>query len=312
MDYNLISTLLSIQQNLFKIGGPILMFLGVVSNLLSLTVFIQKHFRKNPCSIYFVAFNISNLILIYVSLLPPVLEIGYNVNHTAFNLALCRLRLYVAFVFNCLCPSYLILASIDRVIISSVNANVRKYSTQRHAYILSISNAVSWSVSLIHVAIFSTIIELSSVGFLCYVQPGAYTIAVTIGSLVKEITTPMAMFIFGLWTIKNVRRTRQAVISPSGRYTCIIHARDRQLISILLTDIVIYILFSLVMAISLIYKQFKHYGNETSQDTIVETFFGNVAMYSAHIPFCITSYAHLLLSKTFRNELKSIVLHMFT
>ncbi|CAF0954329.1 unnamed protein product [Adineta ricciae] len=218
MDYNLISTLLSVQQNLFKIGGPILIFLGVVSNLLSLTVFIQKNFRKNPCSIYFMAFNVSNLILIYGSLLPPVLEIGYNINHTAFNLGLCRLRLYVAFVFNCLCPSYLILASIDRVIMSSANANVRKYSTQRHAYILSISNAVSWSVSLIHVAIFSTIIELNSVGFLCYLQPGSYTIAVTIGSLAKEIITPTSMFILGLWTIKNVRRTRQAVVSPSGSY----------------------------------------------------------------------------------------------
>ncbi|UJR09362.1 hypothetical protein I4U23_013606 [Adineta vaga] len=272
MDYELILTLISIQERLYRFGGPILMILGTISNLFSILVFTQKLLRKNPCSIYFMAFNIANLMLIYASFLPPVLEIGYNIQHTSSNLVLCRLRLYVAFVFNCLCPSYLILASIDRVMITSANAQL-------------IPGTIS-----------------------CYLQLGSYTVAVTFGSCIKEITTPILMVILGLWTVKNTRRTRHARVIPSNSGAQISQSKDRQLVSMVLTDIIIYILFSLVMTISLMYRQFTQNQVQGLQELIIQGFIGNVAMYSAHIPFCITSYAHLLLSKTFRNELKSVII----
>ena len=302
IDYNFIFTLISVQQNLYRIGGPILIVLGRVSNILSLIVFS----RKNPCSIYFMAFNIANLILIYASFLPPTLETDYNINNTAINI--------VAFVFNCLCPSYLILASIDRVLFTSSNALTRRRSSCRNAYMSIICGAVFWMFTFIHLRIFSTILNYEGIIFYCYFQPGLYTTFITYTSLVKETVTPLSMIIFGLWSAKNIRRMRRvAVVSnplknrkQTRASSHIVHAKDRQLISMLLTDISIYIAFSSIMAISLMYQQLTEYETKSPEEITIESLVSNVAMYSAYVPFCINSYAHSMVSKSFRNELKIV------
>ena len=51
------------QQQLYTFGGPILMGVGTVSCIISLIVFTKKNLRKNPCSIYFMAFNIASFFI---------------------------------------------------------------------------------------------------------------------------------------------------------------------------------------------------------------------------------------------------------
>jgi hypothetical protein len=136
------------------------------------------------------AFNISNLICIYSSFLPSTLNVGYNINQIGYNLILCRLRLYTAFALNCLCPSYLIFASIDRVFITSRNALTRKRSTRRRAYILIISEALFWMLFSSHVTIFATILPLGLNSFYCYVQQGFYSTIIAYASLIKATVAP--------------------------------------------------------------------------------------------------------------------------
>ncbi|CAF3872175.1 unnamed protein product, partial [Adineta steineri] len=64
---NYIWLLKSITKYLYQIGGPILICIGSLSCILSLIVFTKKSLRKNPCSLYFISYNIANLILMYSS-----------------------------------------------------------------------------------------------------------------------------------------------------------------------------------------------------------------------------------------------------
>jgi hypothetical protein len=103
MDY--ILSLESIEMNLYRFGGPILMVFGSVSCILSCIVFS----KKNPCSIYFVALNISNFLLIYSSILFSILSIGYDFDATAYNTGVCRYNMYASFLFESLSSCYLLL-----------------------------------------------------------------------------------------------------------------------------------------------------------------------------------------------------------
>lgn len=103
---------------LYQIGGPVLMVIGTASCILNLIVYTQKNLRKNPCSIYLIAYNISNFMYIYSAVLSLTLGVGYNADYTVYNLIICRLRLYATILFNVLSAFYLILASIDRILVT--------------------------------------------------------------------------------------------------------------------------------------------------------------------------------------------------
>ena len=315
MEY--ITSLVQAQKNLFRFGGPIFVVIGTISGILGLIVFTQKVLRKNPCSIYFTAYNVAILILIYTSFLPITLEIGYNVTPTVYNLFLCRLRVYTTFLINCLCPFYLLLASVDRVLVTSPNARTRQLSTHRLAYKSIIIGTICWIIALCHVLVFSTILPTATGGLVCYVQLGWYSMAIGYGSLIKEILIPSLMAVFGLWSIRNIRNIRRITVASTSTSGHGHHAstnfvssrsRDRQLILMLFVDITIYIFFSLILSISLMYEQVTLNRLKTPEVFFTETFVKSIAMFTAHVPFCINSFANLLVSKAFRKEVKDLLL----
>ncbi|UJR19194.1 hypothetical protein I4U23_022324 [Adineta vaga] len=318
INYDLILTLASIQKNLFQYGGPILVILGTIGNLLSCAVFAQKTLRKNPCSIYFLAFNIASIIVIYGGLFPPVLELGFNIDYSILNLDLCRLRLYVSVTFSCLCPSYLILASIDRVFITSSKAHMRRHSSVQTTIILIIIITLFWFVCSIPIAIFSTILPLGSDSYICFTQTNTYTNILSFGVFAKEILVPALMIIFGIWAIKNVHRMKNNTVVPTAfsvqtkqirNGAPSVQAKDRQLVLILLINIIIYVPFSSVLPVLLLYNQFTQYNSKSIETVYTEYFVFRVATYCIYVPYCLTSYAQLLMSKTFRKELKNVILH---
>jgi len=308
------------QKNFFRFAGPIFIFIGTLSGILSLFVFTQKGLRKSPCSIYFIAYNISTLVLIYISFLPIILEIGYELTPTTYNLFLCRLRLYTTFLMNCLCPFYLLLASVDRTLVTSPNARTRQRSTHRLAYQSIVIGTIIWIIGLSHVLVFSDLIRIETGNTICYVQLGWYSAAITYGSLIKEILIPSLMIIFGLTSIRNIRHVRINILTTTtasisyypnhtGNNNTNLNsarAKDRQLILMLLVDITIYVFFSLIMAVTLMYEQITRDKRKTLEKLHIELLIKSIAMFAAHIPFCINSYANLLVSKTFRKEVKEL------
>jgi hypothetical protein len=299
-----IIVLQSATQYLYQVGCPILMLIGTIGCILNLIVFTQKNLRKNPCSIYFIAYNIANLLYIYSSLLSLMLDVGYNIDPSSHYLIICRLRLYAAILFNCLSPFYLILASIDRILVTSQNALTRQRSTRRLAYVCIIGGTLFWTLFHIHALIFTNIIQLGPNIFLCYFSAGVYLAFVGYYSIIKEILALSLMIIFGIWTVKNIRSTGRARVAPDlsiGGTTMEnnLHSaasKDRQLILMLRIDITIYASFSFMYAIFLMYQQIK-----------IENSVRNICLFSIGIPFCSSCYGNLFASKTFRKEVKKVI-----
>ena len=125
-EYQFFATLQTVVTNIYLFGGPIMIGLGTISCILSLLVFTKKTLRKNPCTMYLIAFNVNNIILIYTVMLQSILITGYSINFPVRNLIFCRFYLYATFVTDSLSSSFLMLASIDRVLVTSPNALTRR------------------------------------------------------------------------------------------------------------------------------------------------------------------------------------------
>ena len=317
-DDKLIASLLLIQRDLYRFGGPILMVIGTVSSLLSLIVFNKKNLRKNPCSIYLTAYNICNILTIVTSILFATLANGYGIDPKSRNVSFCRFRYYTVFIFDVLGPSYLILASIDRVLVTSRNAATRRRSTPHLAFASIIAVTVFWCLLHIHLLVLTNMVQLVPGLYLCYFQPGMHVIVMTYYSLVvKNIIIPFLMVIFGLWTVKNV----QIVMHVTGVSMVTTHdtmtnrrirnkdrSKDRQLLRILLIDIVVYVIFNLMLASVLIYQQVKQNEVQSSVESRIQGLLLSVGAFSTFIPLCVGCYTNLLGSKTFRQEIKNILL----
>lgn len=86
----------------------------------------DKLYEKNPCSICFVGINISRFLFLYSSLVPALLSASYNIMIGDENIIACRGFYYFGTISIYLTPSYVILASIDRVLVTSQNATTRQ------------------------------------------------------------------------------------------------------------------------------------------------------------------------------------------
>ncbi|CAF1271657.1 unnamed protein product, partial [Rotaria sordida] len=244
-DSSFITSIVLAQTYLYRFGGPILVFVGTLSCILSLIVFTRKNLRKNPCCIYLVTFNVANFLLVYITLLSATLLLGYGISPISYNMALCRLNVYLALLLDGLSPSYLILASIDRVLITSPNARTRRRSTHRLAYMCIIGVTLFWILFHCYALLAANIVQLTPNYSTCYIESGIYLTFIGYYTLiVKASILPLLMAILGLWTIKNVRSFRGTTVIPIISITGSTavgsnsaHAKDRQFVRILLIDI---------------------------------------------------------------------------
>ena len=303
------------QTYLYRWGGPILTILGTVSCILSFTVFSKKNLRKNPCTIYLIAYHIASLLQIYTTVLPQTLAKGYNADPTLYNLAFCRFRFYTTLLFDVLCPSYLILASIDRILLTSRHARTRQRSSPRLAYKCIMFITLFWLLAHSHTLAFCHIFVLGPGYNLCYFQPGNYYAFISYYTVIgKGLLLPLLLLIFGSWAIKNVRGLGRVVpiaVTPSDRkrgvgVSRLTHSKDRQLLRILLIDVGIYLIFNLMMSIVITYQQIFTDQSQSNDEVRIRTFYVLVSVFSGYIPNCTGFYNNLLVSSTFRREARKV------
>jgi len=299
-------------ENLYRCGGPILIILGTLSSVINLIIFIQRNVQKNPYTIYFIARNISNFFFIYLSLLYTTLVLGYNIPSSSSNRTYCHFSIYISLLCDILSPFYLILASIDQVLVTLSNTNIRKRSTCRLACILSISGTIFWIIVHIHALIYSNSVEIKLNPFRCDLQTGLYSTIVTYYALIiKGIISPLLLIIFGLWAMKNIRNTRRikpvinTIIMENNSST-----KDRQIVVMLIKDIIIYIGFQSIMSIFLMYELITQHYTKNFQQKEIEYFIRHLSTFCVSIPFCISCYTNLIVSKTFRNEVRNVFFFM--
>ncbi|CAF1097142.1 unnamed protein product [Adineta steineri] len=312
------ATLLFSIQQLYRIGGPILLFIGITSCILNLLVLKKISLRKSPCTICLVAVNIVNLAYLFFGFLFTVFVLGYNSDPSTSSIIFCRFRNYMSFILTCCEPSCLILASIDRVLVTSPNAGTRRRSTRRLTIISMIGICSFWAVFHIHTLIFIQIVQYGTNYFVCTFQTGVYSEFVTYYSLVVTGCLPPAlMAIFGCWTVKNIRQIRRVrhnastigtgtVVVVGGAHT--FQSKDQQLIRMLFIDILGYIICKYPGTIMLIYQQITQYDIKSDERQQIEQAILELTVFLYFVENCIGCYTNMIASKTFRTELKRIFL----
>ena len=123
------ATLNTIQYRLYRYVLPPLLAFGTIGNLFSLVIFLQPRLRRNPCSIYLLAYTTASICWVDFVALTASLSIGFSIDLGTQSLAVCRIRTYIVYVTINLLPDLLILAAFDRTCVCSRRLSIRQYST---------------------------------------------------------------------------------------------------------------------------------------------------------------------------------------
>ena len=162
-------------RDLSRYGTIVLLVIGTISCSCSLMVFTQETLRQSPCTIYLIAINVLNLVYIFWALIIRTLQFGYNIDPSSTSLVFCRLLYYISVVFSSCESSYLLLASIDRILITSSSATTRQRSTRRAAYLSMALISLFWAIFHTHLFIFIDILHFGPYYTVCFYRPQAYT-----------------------------------------------------------------------------------------------------------------------------------------
>jgi hypothetical protein len=220
---------------------PLLIF-GTIGNALNIFILTRKSLRTNSCSFYFLSSTIANLICLWCGLFTRLLS-GYNLDPTVWNTTICKFRFFITYMSLSLSACFLVYASIDRWSSSSLNARRRLFSS-------------------IHIArrmvLYTIIIACLAYGqaFYCYSSvPGQFPVTCYCPNIICRmyndilflilfsIIPPIFMLTFGLITIQNVKRIRQQVhphIMQNNRHQHLMKRKDRQMITMLFIQVVLF------------------------------------------------------------------------
>ncbi|CAF0799418.1 unnamed protein product [Rotaria sp. Silwood1] len=310
MSDDIIQRLPVISLQLNRIVPIFQIILGTFGNILNILIFTRRTLRNNPCSLYFLASSINNIFVLYVATLTRLLSSGWKIDPTNYNLTLCKLRIFFVYSSLALIQWFMVLASIDRYLSSCQNARYRQMSS------ISIARKViGLTILIIALAHFHTFIWWS-VDYIgsktyCNIFIYDYEIAFQVFFLILTCALPpFLMALFGTLTILNVRKLRTQVTPLNNDVRNErLRSKDRQLIIMLLIQILVTILctlpFSVVNITSMI---FQYLVTLSDYGDAINTFYSNIGRLVNYFNPVVGFYIYTLSSQTFRSELKCMIM----
>ena len=110
---------------------PIPLFLlGIVGNVLNLFILKRPSLRSNPCSVCFMAASSVNILVLFDGLIPRTL-LSFDKDIADTSDFFCKIKYYVIYTSSALSSWFIVLATIDRYLSSSLDAGKRRWSSLR-------------------------------------------------------------------------------------------------------------------------------------------------------------------------------------
>src|SRR5690349_17484154 len=81
-----------INRNISRYGMSFIWLIGNIGLIFNCIIFYQPALRKSPCSIYFIASNVSQFFVFNIALLTRLLLFGYDIKTIYFNRWYCKIR----------------------------------------------------------------------------------------------------------------------------------------------------------------------------------------------------------------------------
>ena len=97
---NEINTINSFIVSWARYFNPVVVLFGVICNILNIYVFTRPALKRHPCSMYFLASSFTAFIYTILNLPLRTLQVGYNIDPTAYILAFCKLKFFFTYTWR--------------------------------------------------------------------------------------------------------------------------------------------------------------------------------------------------------------------
>ncbi|CAF3419201.1 unnamed protein product [Rotaria socialis] len=279
---------------------------GVVGNMLNIFVLSQRCFRSNSCAWSFLVSSIANLISILFGLLTRIIS-GWAIDPTSYIGWICKIRAHVVFTTRTIALWLIVIATIDRWLLSSIDANRRRKSTLKNAQRCT-TVIIILSILLYIQQLFCYEANLVNTSLKCNSRTAACLYLSNLSFAVITILIPLfLMSVFGLLTVLNVRQSQRRLQSLALRNTTAIAIRssattgehphgnlkrkaDHSLLRMLLVQVLLMAILTLPLSIQNFYSFFSG-ENKSAIYEAVDYFSYNITdliyFVSNGIPFYI-------------------------
>jgi hypothetical protein len=292
---------------------------GVLGSLLNIVTLLQKQFRKNPCSQYFLSASTTDFFVMNVVVMTDVLRYLNPPLFVYINLTVvwCKLQKYFIFLLSCLSSTFITLACIDRFCTSSHSQQLRKLSQLKVSRILIPSVLLIWASFSLHMIILYDVVSYTPAQpAQCQTPPHASMFVLIVDgyffSMFNGAIVPLFLSIFGSLIYRNVRlsRKRTAPIPNTNSSGTVVTARNpnlnRQnlhLITMLLVQASLTVILNIPYMT--VYLQGLYNSIPTNQlQFLVYAIFVYIARWFWFLNYAKTFYLNSLSSQVFRDALK--------
>lgn len=277
--------------------------IGNVGCVLNTIIFHRPRLNKSSSSRYFLASAFANAFLLNIGLFSHILDVGFSVKMYHSIRILCKLRNYSINNFGFLSQSYLLLACMDRYLISTNTSSHRRLNTVPMANGIVLFTLCFWSIFLSHMIVYSDIVSNHQ---FCFYSSVRYTLFISLHNLILSgFILPLLMVIFGILTLKNIRRIRRQARSCSRR-----RHRCHYLSLMLISNVFVSVIFTIIYTSALIYSSFFYLTTAhvlSNRQKVQNKFITYIAIIFYYAPYCISFYVNILTSERFRGELMKVL-----
>jgi hypothetical protein len=294
-----------IQSKLILYGYPVLMILGDIGNLFIVIIFSK--YRQNTCAIYLIALAILNSIFLTFSYFNGIFPFYYG-DETIRAFVLCKLRSYLVNIFGELGNTMIVLACIDRFLLTSTRATYRALSTPRRAKWLIFFSIIFWSLFLSFIFVITTVVNGKC---------GTYGIYGTITSVYSIIfiglVPIMILCIFGYLAYRNTRQAHnriQPVLNNQININNPMRRRDRELWVMVISEVLVYIITVIFYPITVIEVLISQniIPNKSVEYLQIESFLFFLGFFLLFMNRALPFYIYLIVSKRFRRNFIQLII----
>ncbi|CAF1365833.1 unnamed protein product [Adineta steineri] len=317
-DIQRIELLIRISNQISRYFSIFIFFGGTIGNIFNIIILSDRSIRKLPSVFLFLIASIASLIAIHLGLITRMLS-GWASDPTYTIGWLCKLRTFLVFVSRAVVFWLFVLATIDRLLLSSSENRQRRLSTMKNAQRGALF-VIIMSIIIYAQLFYCYEANLTNAPFQCYAKSSSCQLLtdMTFASF-TTIVPLLLMLIFGLMTISNIRESHRRLcqtsietmthrLSPSQQRS---KKMERHLLFMVFTQVLVLAILTLPQAIQRLYAAFIGPYNSQLQAT-KDMFVYNIVLLLTYLASAMPFYIYTLTGGTlFRKPLLNLMQRIY-
>lgn len=282
------------------------LILGTIGVILNIAIFTRRSLFINSCTHYLLGNTIANFAVLYWVLFTRIFSDGYKIDPSVTSDTFCKVRYFLTYVSRTLSTWFIVLACIDRWV-SSMKVN-RRFNSVPFARIVILVTTILCFAAFCNVLIYFGV-QKSSTSVTCYAIAGPYRVFSDLQYLFfYAVGPPLMMLVFGMATLRNLRRTHRQVLASSSQPTTKNSVRrDGQLLVMLLMQVAMIIVFTVPFATQKLYDTFMMNVKKTPVKTAEDKLLGAVVRILSYGSHAFGFFVYTLSARIFRVELLKVI-----